>query len=47
MGPERAALMQFLRAVVSAGLMFPGAIAIFMGFVMSGAFEKSGVISLR
>ncbi len=38
--------MQLFRAVFSAGLMFLGAVAVFMGFVVSLASLKSGVISL-
>lgn len=39
-------MMLLLRAVLSAGLVFLGAVGIFMGFVLSGAFLKSGVIYL-
>jgi hypothetical protein len=39
-------MMPLLRAVFAAGLVFLGAVAIFMGCVLSMAFLKSGAISL-
>ncbi len=39
-------MIPLLRAIVAVGLVLLGAIAVFMGFVFSGAFLKSGVISI-